>query len=103
MTPVVGDGQVEMAGLGKVEGTPVQQGSGQSRGLGQEDLQRALPFLAAVGPHQVEVAPAGDDLGPEVGRAGESLAIEELLLDQAVDGFDLALPGVALGRDAAVV
>ncbi|WCJ57958.1 hypothetical protein NXS98_11725 [Fontisphaera persica] len=35
--------------------------------------------------------------------AGEGFAVEEFVFDQAVDGFDVALPGVAFGRDEAVV
>ena len=62
-------------------------------------MQRALPFLAAVGADEVEVMPVGGGLAPEVGRAGEGFAIEELILDEAMDGFNLTLPGVTLGRD----
>jgi hypothetical protein len=33
----------------------------------------------------------------------EGLPIKELVFDQAVDGFDIALPSVAFGRDVAMV
>lgn len=52
-----------------------------------------------MGVDEVEVMPVGGGLAPEVGRAGEGFAIEELILDEAMHGFDLTLPGVTLGRD----
>lgn len=45
----------------------------------------------------------GGDLAPEVGGAGGGFAGEELILDKAVNGFDITLPSVALGRDITVV
>lgn len=60
-------------------------------------MQGAEPFLAAIGAHEVEVMPAGGNLGPEVGRAAEGFAVKELVFDQPVDGFNLTLPGVTLG------
>ena len=87
----------------QVKWAPIEEGTYQRRSGGLEDLERALPFLAAVGPHEVEVVPVGSDFGPEVGGTGEGLAVEELIFDEAVDGFDVALPGVALGRDVTVV
>ena len=92
-----------MVALGKVEGAPVEDGADEVRGLGLEDLKRALPFLAAVGADEVEVKPVGGDFAPEVRRAGEGFAIEELVFDEAVDGFHVALPGEAFGRDVAMV
>ena len=62
-----------------------------------------MPLLAAIGADEVEVKPVGGDLAPEVSRAGEGFAVEELVLDEAVNGFNIALPGVALGWDVAVV
>ena len=47
--------------------------------------------------------PVGGDLAPEVGRAGEGFAVEELVFDEAMDGFDVTLPGVTLGWDVAVI
>ena len=68
-----------------------------------EDLERALPFFATIGADEVEVVPVGGDFAPEVGRTGEGLAIKELVFDEAINGFDIALPGVTLGRDVTVV
>src|SRR5882672_9226148 len=91
-----------MVALGEVERVPVEEGSGQDRSRGMEDLERALPFLAAIRSDEIEVMPVGGDLGPEVVGTGEGFAVEELVLDEAMDGFDIALPGVALGRDVAM-
>jgi hypothetical protein len=66
-----------------------------------EDLQRALPFLAAIGPHQIEVLPVGGDFGPEIGWITEGFPIKGLIFNETVDGFDIALSGVTLGRDVA--
>ena len=62
-----------------------------------------MPFLAAVGTDEVEVMPVGGDFGPEVGDAGEGFQIKELVFDEAVNGFDVTLPGVTFGGDIAVV
>src|SRR5688572_21176480 len=92
-----------MMALGKVERTPVEEGSCEGWSFGLEDMERALPFLAAVGAYEVEVMPVGGDLAPEVGRSTEGFPIEELVLDEAVNRFDIALPGVALGRDVTML
>ena len=62
-----------------------------------------MPFFAAIGTHQVEVVPVGGDLAPEVGWTGEGLAIKELVFDEAMNGFDITLPGVTLGWDITMV
>jgi len=49
------------------------------------------------------VMPTGGGLAPEVGRAGEGRAIEELIFDEAMNGLDITLPGVTLGRDATMI
>jgi len=92
-----------MMALSEVERAPVEECSGQGRSGSQEDLERAAPFLAAIGANEIEVVPVGGDLGPEVLGAGEGLAVEELVFHEAMDGFDIALPGVALGRDVTVM
>ena len=68
-----------------------------------EDLQGAFPFFASVGADQIKVAPVGSDFGEEVRGAEELFAIEELVLDQAMNRFNVALPGVTLGRNEAVI
>jgi hypothetical protein len=45
---------------------------------------------------QVEVELIGLRLGEEFTAAGEGFQIEELIFDQAVNGFDIALIGVFL-------
>ena len=92
-----------MVVLGEVEGTPVQDGTDQCGGFDRQDLEWALPLLSAVGPDEIEVEPVGGDLAPEVGRAGEGFTVEELIFDEAVDGFDITLPGVTFGRDVTMV
>ena len=92
-----------MVALSEVERAPVEECSGQGRSGSQKDLERALPFLAAIGPDEIEVVPVGGDLGPEVLGAGEGFAVEELVFHEAMDGFDIALPVVALGRDVTVI
>jgi len=46
---------------------------------------------------EVEVELKGVSLGEEVAAAGERFQIEELVFDQAMDGFDLSLEGVSGG------
>ena len=82
---------------GKVKWTP--RGDGQIQ-LGialAEDLERSLPLLVTVGTGDVEVAPVGGDLDPELGATGNALAVEELVFLQSMDGFHVTLPGVGLG------
>ena len=69
---------------GEVERLPVQQGAGQSRRPAGEDLQRALPFFAAVFAHEIKVAPIGGDFGEELRRASEHFTIQELVFDESV-------------------
>ena len=81
---------------------PVEEGSGQGGSALLKDLKRALPFFAAIGPDEIEVEPVSGGLGPEVGGVSKRFAIEEFIFDEAVDGFDITLPGVTLGRDVAM-
>ena len=92
-----------MMAFGEVQRTPVEESADHMRSGGLEDLQRAFPFFAAVGADEVEVVPIGRDLGPEVGRACEGFTVEELVFDETMDGFDVALPGIAFRRDVTVV
>jgi hypothetical protein len=41
--------------------------------------------------------------GQELATTGEGFQVEELVFDQAVDGFHVALVGVSGGRDAHVL
>jgi hypothetical protein len=56
-----------------------------------------------MGTDEIEVMPVGGDLAPEAGWTGEGLAIQELVLDEAVNGFDITLPSVTFGWDVAMV
>ena len=56
-----------------------------------------------VGPGEVEVELVERGLGEKVGAAGEGFQIEELIFDEAMDGFDIALVGVSGGGNALVL
>jgi hypothetical protein len=87
----------------EVKSGKVGDGRVEPRGAVAEDLQGALPFFAAIGSHQIEVVPVALDLSHEVGATGEALAVEELCFLKAVDGFDIALPGIGFGWDVTMV
>jgi len=59
-----------------------------------DDLPGALVFFVGVGAHEIEVQLIGVHFGEEVAAAGEVFEVEELVLFQAVHGFDVALIGV---------
>ena len=56
-----------------------------------------------VGAGEIEVERIGESFGEEVAAGGERFQVEELIFDQAMDGFDVALEGVSGGRDADVL
>jgi hypothetical protein len=66
VTPDLAWRQVKVVVLGEVEATPSEEVMNGKRGLGLEDGEGALPFLATVEADEVEVEPAGVDLTPEV-------------------------------------
>ncbi len=72
-------------------------------GLDLKDLQRAFPFFTAVRTEEVKVAPVGGDFDEEVVAITELLQIKKFIFHQAVNGFDIALPGVTLGGNEAVI
>ena len=85
----------------------VKRRHGEHRGMqvgvfGLDDLGGDLPFLAAVEAGEVEVVPVEGDLAPEVGAVAEGFAVKELVFLEAVDGFDVALPGDGAGGDVVV-
>lgn len=55
-----------------------------------------------IGPSQVEIELIEGSFGQEVGAAGEGFEVEEFVLDEPMDGFDITLVGVSGGRDADV-
>src|SRR4030095_13271327 len=68
-----------------------------------ENLQRALPLFGSVGTNEVKVTPVGGGFGKEFGAGPKVFTIEEFIFDQAVDGFDVALPGVTFRWNEAVI
>ncbi len=59
-----------------------------------EDVKRAQPAFVAIEARDIEVKPIGGDFVPEVRREGEGFAVKELIFLEAVNGFDVALPGI---------
>src|SRR5258707_15405663 len=59
-----------------------------------DDLPGSLKFLMGVGSREIEIELIGLGLGQEFAAAGEGFQIEELIFDQAMHGFDIALVGV---------
>jgi len=68
-----------------------------------DDLPGSLVLLVGVGTGEIEVELVGAGLGQEVAAVGERFQIEELVFDEAVDGFDVALEGVGGRGDADVL
>jgi len=90
--------------------TIIEEGRGKQADLeGQagSELPDDLPWgeaaFVGIGPGQVEVELIERNLGHELGAAGESFQVEELVFDEAVDGFDVGLVGVGGGGDAFVL
>jgi hypothetical protein len=65
-----------------------------------DDLPRSEVLFVGVGAGEVEVELVGEGLGEEVAAVGERFQIEELIFDEAVDGFDIALEGMSGGGNA---
>src|SRR5258707_9256656 len=68
-----------------------------------DDLPGAEVLLVRVGADQVEVELVGESLGEEIATAGERFQVKELIFDEAVNGFHIALEGVSGGRGADVL
>ena len=88
---------------GEVERFPLDESASESRCLCPEELERAFPLFGAVGTNEVEVAPVGGNLGEEISATVELFAIEKLIFDQAMNGFNVTLPGVAFEWDEAMI
>jgi hypothetical protein len=65
-----------------------------------DDLPGAEVLFVGVGANEIEVELVGESFGEEIAASGEGLEIEELIFDEAMDGFDVALEGVSGGRNA---
>jgi hypothetical protein len=76
---------------------------GEARSELFEDLPGAEVLFVGVGANQIEVELIGEGLGEEVGAAGKGFQVEELVFDEAVKGFDIALESVSGGRNAGVL
>lgn len=61
-----------------------------------DDLPWGETSLVRVGTSQGEVELKNRSLGQELGAPAEGFQVEELILDEAVDGFDVALAGGVL-------
>jgi hypothetical protein len=68
-----------------------------------DDFPRGEASFVRVGASQVEVELIEGRLAQELGAAAEGFQVEELVLDEAVDGLHVALKGVGGGRDAVVL
>ena len=64
-----------------------------------EDLPGGLVVFVAVFAEGVKPEVVGGGFGEEVGAGREGFDLVELILDEAVGGFDIGLPGVGGGRD----
>ena len=64
-----------------------------------DDLPWGETSFMGVRPSQVEIELIEGGLGEEVGAAAEGFQVVELILDEAVNGFDVTLKGVGGGRD----
>ena len=85
------------------DGCPEAKLERESRMELLEDLPRGEVGFMGVGTCEVEVELVERSLGEEVGTAGEGFDFEELVFDEAMDGFDVALVGVSARRDALVL
>jgi len=63
-----------------------------------KDLTGAEVSFVGIGTSEIEVEQVEGSFGQEVGGAGERFHVEELIFDEAVDGFDVGLVGAAAGR-----
>ncbi len=68
-----------------------------------DDVQRRFLVLMPVGTADLEVVPVPRDPVPQVGFEAKGFLDEELIFDQAVNGFDVAPPGVGLRRDVVMI
>jgi hypothetical protein len=67
------------------------------------DLPGTEVLFVRVGADEVEIELVGEGFGEEVGAAGKRFQVEELIFDEAVNGFDIALESVSSRRDAEVL
>src|SRR3990172_9415320 len=87
----------------QVDGRKQAEIEGGARSELLDNLPGAVIPLVGVEAHQVEVELIDGGLGKELAAAEERFQVKELVLDESVDGFDIALVGVSGGRDADVL
>ena len=68
-----------------------------------DDLPGAEVLFMGVGADEVEIELVGEGFGEEIAAARKGFQVEELIFDEAVNGFDIALGGVSGGRNADVL
>jgi len=68
-----------------------------------DDLPGAEILFVGIGTNEVEVELVGESLGEEVAATVERFQVKELIFDEAVNGFNIALEGVSRGRNANVL
>jgi hypothetical protein len=59
-----------------------------------DDLPWSETSLVRIGASQVEIELIQRSLGQELGAAAEGFQVEELIFDEAVDGFDPSADGL---------
>ena len=68
-----------------------------------DDLPRAEVLFVEVGANEVEVELVGESFRQEIAATGERFQVKELIFDEAMNGFHIALKGVSSGRNANVL
>ena len=72
----------------------------RARSESLDDLPGSLKFLVGIRSREIEIELVGLRLGEEFTATGEGFQVEELIFNQAMHGFDIALVGVRSGRNA---
>ena len=65
-----------------------------------DDLAGAEILCVGIGTSAIEVELVSESFGKEIAATVERFQVEELIFDEAVDGFDIALEGVSGRGDA---
>ncbi len=68
-----------------------------------DDLPGAEVLFVGIGADEVEVELVGEGFGEEIAAAGERFQVEELIFDEAMDGFDIALESASGGGNADIL
>jgi hypothetical protein len=68
-----------------------------------DDLPGAEVLFVGIGANKVEVELVGKGFGKEVAAPGERFQVEELIFDEAVNGFNITLKGMSSRRNANVL